>query len=57
MILNLTSIIVQRKELNENEKYKTSEKIDNSIQAVSPDDEAILELLSEIIKSVNNNNE
>ena len=57
MILNLTSIIVQRKELNENEKYKTSEKIDNSIQAVSPDDEAILELLSEIIKSDNTNNE
>ena len=57
MMLKLITISVNRKEINENKYYKTTEKIDNSIQAVSPDDEAILELLSEIIKSENTSND
>ena len=56
-MLSLVTIDIDRKKLNEDKDYKTSEKTDNSIPAVSPDDEAILELILEIIESENTQNE
>ena len=52
----LMTIKVDRKDLNEKD-YSLDITNDNSKQPISPDDEAILELLLEIIKSENTNNE
>lgn len=52
-MIKLTTISVLRKDLNEQVDFNFDIKNETDTQAVSPDDEAILELLSEIIKGSN----
>ena len=53
----LTTIKVDRKYLNEKDDYNLEATNDDSTLPVSAGDESVIELLLEIIKSENTNNE